>query len=125
MSDLIENVGSEIVLFVRCEFAQGSSTIGCRIVVDVYGSSSLNHTILKQEESDFVIGNITIPTTGRGGVIQLTAYSINANGSIIQNALPLTQSISVPPILATSQVILPTPSPGAATTGEFFRLGKH
>ena len=110
-SDLIENAGGEIVLFVQCEFATGSFTIGCLIVVDVYGSSSLNHTIFKQEETDLAMGNISIPITSGGVVIQLTAYSVTANGSIIQNVLPLSQLISVPPILVTSQVVLPTPSP--------------
>ena len=121
MSDLIENTRGKIVLFLQCEFAQGSSTRGCLVVVDFYGSSSPNHTILKQEESDFAMGNISFPNTGSGGVIQLTAYSINGNGNIIQNVLPLTQSISVPPILVTSQAVLPTPSPGA-TTSEFLEL---
>ena len=115
-SDLIENTGSEIVLFVQCKIAQGSSTIGCLIFMDVYGSSFLSHTILKQEESDFAMGNISVPTTGSGGAIQLTAYSINKNGNINQNVLPLTQLISVPPIsvspnLMTSQLVLPTSSP--------------
>ena len=110
--DVIENTVIQTLLFVECEFAQGSSAMGCFIVLDVYGSSSANHTILKEEGSDFAMANISVLATG-GGVIQLTAYSINANGTIAQNALPLTQFISVPPISVTSQLVVPTPSPSA------------
>ena len=116
-SDVIENTGDRRVLFVQCEFAQGSSAIGCFIVLDIYGSSSTNHTILKEEGSDFAMANIAVPATG-GGVIRLTAYSINANGSTVQNMLPLTQLVSVSPVLTTSQLLVPTPSP-SATASEF------
>ena len=89
--------------------------------MDVYGSSFLSHTILKQEESDFAMGNISVPNTGSGGVIQLTAYSINENGNINQNVLPLNQLILVPlisvsPILMASQPVLPTPVIASVTS---------
>ena len=85
--------------------------MGCFIVLENYKSSSVNYTILKEEGSDFAMANISVPAVG-GGVIQLTAYSINANGSIVQNVLPLTQLISVSPILVTFQLV-PTSSPSA------------
>ena len=84
----------------------------------------MNQTILTAEGSDFVMANISVPTTASGGVIQLTAYSINANGTIIQNVLPWTQLISVSPVSVTSHLVLPTPSPGA-TTSEFLGISKY
>ena len=75
MSYVIGSNGSVIVLFVQCEFAQGSSVVGCFILVDTYGSSSANYTINREVGSDFARANISI-VAGGGSVIQLTAYSI-------------------------------------------------
>ena len=91
--------------------------MGCFIVLDIYGSSSANHTILREEGSNIAMANISVPGFG-GGVIQLTAYGISANGTLVETGPSLTQSLSVSPILMTSQLVQPTPAP-SATASEF------
>ena len=108
----INTTASQQVLFVQCEFARGSFAMGCFIVLDIYGSSSFNHIILREEGSDIAMANISVPAFGVG-VIELTAYGISANGTLVQTGPPLTQSLSLSPIMMTSQLVQPTTTPSA------------